>query len=195
MKVILNQDVQNLGEMGDTKEVAAGYACNCLFPRGLALPLNTKTLSFFERRKQEIESHKEEKRQSSASLREKIEAQDVSFTMPAGANGKLFGAVTNQTIADELLRRNITVDRKKIEIPDKALKSVGNYKVIIHLYEKEQATLKVGVLAQEVKKAEPAPESSHRSHRRAAEAKAEEEAGAAEVPAAEAAPQAEEKTE
>jgi large subunit ribosomal protein L9 len=177
--------------MGDTKEVAAGYARNFLFPRGLALPLNTKTVAFFERRKQEIEAHKGEKRKASASLKDKLEAQDITFTMPAGANGKLFGAVTSQSIADELLKRDIIVDRKKIDVPDKALKSVGNYKVIVHLYEKEEATLKVSVAAQEVKKAEPAADSARKSHRRADKATETENAEGA----AEAAPQAEEKTE
>lgn len=188
MKIILNQDVQNLGEMGDTKEVAAGYARNFLFPRGLALPLNVKTVAFFERRKQEIESHKDEKRKVSSSLRDKLEAQDLTFAMPAGANGKLFGAVTSQTVADELLKRDIIVDRKKIDVPDKALKSIGNYKVIVHLYEKEEATLKVSVVAQEVKKAEPSAEPARKSHRRA------DKAAEAETPA-EAPAQAEEKTE
>jgi large subunit ribosomal protein L9 len=191
MKIILNQDVQNLGEMGDTKEVAAGYARNFLFPRGLALPLNVKTVAFFERRKQEIEAHKDEKRKASSSLKDKLEAQDLTFTMPAGANGKLFGAVTSQSIADELLKRDIIVDRKKIDVPDKALKSVGNYKVIVHLYEKEEATLKVSVAAQEIKKAEPSADSARKSHRRADRAAETENAEGA----AESAPQSEEKTE
>jgi large subunit ribosomal protein L9 len=172
MKIILNQDVVNLGEMGDIKDVADGYARNFLFPRKFAVPHNARTIAAFEKRKAEIEAHREEKRQASASLREKIEAEELSLSMPAGANGKLFGAVTSQTVYDELVRKGISVDRKKIEITDKAFKSVGNFKVTIHLYDKETATLKVAIIAQEIKKSEPKPE-AHRGRRhteRAAEA-------------------------
>jgi large subunit ribosomal protein L9 len=164
MKIILNQDVVNLGEMGDIKDVADGYARNFLFPRKFALPHNARTITLFEKRKAEIEAHKAEKRQASSSLRERIEAEEMSFAMPAGANGKLFGAVTSQSIYDELVRKGITIDRKKIEIADKALKAIGNYKVTIHLYEKDTATLKVVVSAQEVKKSEPRSE-PHRGRR------------------------------
>lgn len=158
MKVILNKDVQNLGEMGDVKNVATGFARNFLFPQSLAVPHNARTVAAFEKRKAEIEAHREEKRQASASLREKIESEELSLTMPAGANGKLFGAVTNQTIADEMVKRGVAIDRKKIEIPDKSIKSAGTYKVIIHLYEKDEATLKLVVIGQETHKHEPKPE-------------------------------------
>ena len=119
MKIILNQDVPNLGEIGDVKEVAPGYARNFLLPRDLAVVYNTKTVLLFEKKKTEIDTIKEAKRKSSASLKEKIEAEDIVLGMPAGANGKLYGAVTNATVADELLKKGLEIDRKKIEVPRK----------------------------------------------------------------------------
>jgi len=151
MKIILNQDVPNLGEIGDVKDVAAGYARNFLLPRNLAVVYNTKTTLLFEKKKTEIESIKEQKRLSSTSLKEKLEAEEIALTMPAGENGKLYGAVTNATIADELLKRGIEVDRKKLEVPGRAIKSVGNYKVLVHLYEKEEAVVRLTIIGQEVK--------------------------------------------
>lgn len=151
MKIILNQDVQNLGEIGDVKDVAPGYARNYLLPRGLATLYNSKSVALFEKKKTEIDAIKDAKRQSSASLKEKIEAVDLVISMPAGANGKLYGAVTNATIADELLKKGIEIDRKKIEVPGRAVKSVGHYKVTIRLYDKEEAILKVAVEGHEVK--------------------------------------------
>ena len=151
MKVILNQDVPNLGEIGDVKEVASGYARNFLLPRDLAVVYNTRSVQLFENRKNEILVIKEEKRKASSSLRERIEGEELSVTMPAGANGKLYGAVTNATVADELLKKGLEIDRKKIEVPGRSIKSVGNYKIAIHLYEKEEAVLKLNVLGQEVK--------------------------------------------
>jgi large subunit ribosomal protein L9 len=165
MKIILNQDVPNLGEMGDAKTVANGFARNFLFPKGFALPFNARTVAVFEKRKAEIEAHKEEKRKASSSLKEKVESEELVLTMPAGANGKLFGAVTSQTIADELYKRGVEMDRKKIDVPDKVIKSAGNYKVIIHLYEKDEAILKVNVVGQEPKKAEHKPVETRRTRR------------------------------
>ncbi|HEY9054790.1 MAG TPA: 50S ribosomal protein L9 [Rectinemataceae bacterium] len=151
MKVILNQDVPNLGEIGDVRDVAPGFARNYLLPRGLVMVHNAKSLALFEKRKAEIEARKAEKRQSSASLKDKLEAEELALSMPAGANGKLYGAVTNATVADELLKKGIEVDRKKIEVPGRSIKNIGHYKVIIHLYEKEEAIVRLSIAGHEVK--------------------------------------------
>lgn len=149
MKVILNQDVKYLGEEGDVKVVANGYARNYLFPRGYALPYNDMTVKHFEARKEEIEARKEEKRKNAASLKEKLEAFAIDLAMPAGPNGKLYGAVTNQTICDVLLKNGFDIERKKIEVPGMTIKSVGKYRVIVHLYEAAQAEVNVTVSSQE----------------------------------------------
>jgi large subunit ribosomal protein L9 len=151
MRVILNQDVPNLGELGDIKEVAPGYARNFLFPRGLAFLHNIKSLALFEKRKSEIEAIKSSKRSASANLKEKIEAEEIVLVLPAGANGKLYGAVTGHNVADELLKKGIDIDRKRIEVPGRSIKSVGSYKIAIRLYEKDEATLRVAIQGQPVK--------------------------------------------
>lgn len=151
MKIILNRDVSNLGEIGDVKDVADGYARNYLLPRDYAVVYNSRSVLMFERKKSEIAAIKDQKKKNSASLKEKLEAEDLAVTMPAGANGKLYGAVTNATVADELLKKGIEVDRKKIDVPGRSIKSVGNYKVVIHLYDKEEATVRLSIAGQEVK--------------------------------------------
>jgi large subunit ribosomal protein L9 len=151
MKIILNQDVPNLGEIGDVKDVADGYARNYLLPRDYAVVYNSRNVLLFERKKSEIIAIKDQKKKNSASLKEKLEADDLAISMPAGANGKLYGAVTNATIADEFLKKGIEVDRKKIDVPGRSIKSVGNYKVLIHLYDKEEATVRISITGQEVK--------------------------------------------
>jgi len=149
MKVILNQDVKHLGEEGDVKVVANGYARNYLFPRNLALPYNDMTVAYFEGRKEEIEARKAEKRQAAASLKEKLEAYTVELVMPAGVNGKLYGAVTNQTIADELQKNGFEIERKRIDIPGMTIKSVGKYHAVIRLYESASAEISIIVKSQE----------------------------------------------
>ncbi|MBP3416223.1 MAG: 50S ribosomal protein L9 [Spirochaetaceae bacterium] len=169
MKVILNQDVKHLGEEGDVKVVANGYARNYLLPRNLALPYNEVTVAYFEGRKAEIEARKAEKRKDAASLKEKLEAFTVTLVMPAGPNGKLYGAVTNQTVADELHKNDFDIERKRIEIPGIAIKSVGKYHATVRLYEATTAEIPIHVISQE-EKAREAEAAAAKEAEKAAEA-------------------------
>jgi large subunit ribosomal protein L9 len=151
MKVILNQDLTPLGEEGDVKDVAKGYARNYLFPRGIALPYTERTIKLFESRREAIEVRKEEKRKDALGLREKLETLELVIAMPAGANGKLYGAVTAQTIADELDKQGFKIERKRIELTGNSFKSVGKYKVTVKLYENSSAELSLTVEGQAIK--------------------------------------------
>ncbi len=150
MKVILNEDVKHLGEEGDVKNVATGYARNYLLPRNLVVVYNETTAAMFEARKAEIEARKEVKRQNAKSLKEKLEAAEITIEMPAGSNGKLYGAVTATVIADALAKLGFEIERKRIEIPGLTIKSVGNYHATVKLYEASVAEIKISVKAQEV---------------------------------------------
>ena len=149
MKVILNEDVKHLGEEGDVKMVANGYARNFLFPRNLAVPYNEMTAALFESRKAEIEAKKEVKRQNARSIKEKLEGAAFEIVMPAGSNGKLYGAVSAQVVSDMLAKNGFEIERKRIEIPGLVIKSVGNYHATIKLYEAQTAAISITVKAQE----------------------------------------------
>ncbi|GMO32108.1 MAG: 50S ribosomal protein L9 [Termitinemataceae bacterium] len=164
MKVILNKDLATLGEEGDIKEVAKGYARNYLFPRNIALPYTQRNINLFESRKAEIDARKEQKRKDAAGIQERLEALDISITMPAGANGKLYGAVTSQTIVDELFKHGFQVERKRVEIPNNSIKNTGKYKLIVKLYGNTQAEIAVTVIAQ-IEKAEEKPDTSAKVRR------------------------------
>jgi large subunit ribosomal protein L9 len=151
MKVILNKDLATLGEEGDVKDVAKGYARNYLFPRGIALPYTESTIKLFESRRDAIEARKEDKRKDAMGIREKLEALELVIVMPAGANGKLYGAVTAQTIMDELDKQGFKIERKRIELTGNSFKSVGKYKVTIKLYENASAELSLTVEGQAIK--------------------------------------------
>ncbi len=189
MKVILNNDVPELGELGDVKDVATGYARNFLLPRGLVYAYNPATVAMFAKRKAEIEARKAEKRASSSDLKTKIEADEIILDMPAGQNGKLFGAVSNATIADELLKKGIQIDRKRIEVPGRVIKSIGNYKIQIRLYEKDEAVVRISVKGhvEKSKQSTPVPE---QARRRSRHEERDEQAVAVEQKAPEAAPEA-----
>ena len=166
MKVILNKDLSPLGEEGDVKDVARGYARNYLFPRGIAFPYNEKTIKLFESRREEIELRKAQKRNDAGGLREKLESLNLEITMPAGANGKLYGSVTNQTVHDELVKQGYQIERKRIEIQGTGFKNVGKYKVIIKLYENTSAEVTINVLGQEIKTETRTPSAPRTARRR-----------------------------
>jgi large subunit ribosomal protein L9 len=166
MKVILNKDLATLGEEGDVKDVAKGYARNYLFPRGIALPYTPRMIKVIEGRRAEIEARKEEKRLDARGLKEKLDALELSITMPAGANGRLYGAVTNQTIADELAKNGFQIERKRIELSGSGFKTVGKYKAQVKLYENQSAEISITIIAQEIKTETPSAKPAPRRGRR-----------------------------
>jgi large subunit ribosomal protein L9 len=178
MKVILSKDLPTLGEEGDVKDVAKGYARNYLFPRGIALPYTPKTIKIIEGRRAEIEARKEQKRLDARGIKEKLDALEINITMPAGANGRLYGAVTNQTIADELAKNGFQIERKRIELPGNGFKTVGKYKAVIKLYENQSAEISIVIIAQEIKtetsSSKTAPRRGRRDDNRYAQEKTQE---------------------
>ena len=172
MKIILNKDITTLGEEGDVKDVATGYARNYLFPRGLALPYTQRMIKMIEGRRAEIEARKEQKRLDARGLKEKLDSLEISFAMPAGTNGKLYGAVTNQTIAEELAKKGFQIERKRIEIAGSGIKNIGKYKATIKLYENQSAEIAVVITAQEIKTEAPSKPAPRRGRRGEQDSKA-----------------------
>ena len=174
MKVILNEDVKHLGEEGDVKNVATGYARNYLLPRNLVVVYNETTAAIFEAKKAEIEARKEVKRQNANSLKEKLEAAEIVIEMPAGSNGKLYGAVTTTVIAETLGKLGFEIERKRIDIPGLAIKSTGTYHAVVRLYESAVAEITVVVKAQETNETKAAaPKAEKKAEAAAEETKAE----------------------
>ncbi len=165
MKVILNEDVKHLGEEGDVKNVAKGYARNYLFPRNLAVPCNEFTLAHFESRREEIEARKASKRQDAAGLKERLEALEIKITMPAGPNGKLYGAVTTQTLVEELQKQSFDIERKKIDIAGQTVKTTGTHKATVKLYENAVAEISFIVEAQISEEKASKPKDTKRNRR------------------------------
>ncbi len=150
MKIILNQDVYNLGEEGDVCVVANGYARNFLVPQKMAVLFNKQNAAVFESQKAAIEKRKEEKRLASAGLKEQIEAITLELTVSTGDTGKLFGSVTNANIAEELKKAGVVIERKKIELPDHTIKMIGEFVAKIKLYGSESADLKIVIKSDKV---------------------------------------------
>lgn len=188
MKIILNQDVVNLGEEGDVVVVKDGYARNYLLPTGAAVLYTKGNAAIFQSRAAQIEKRKAEKRAQSASLKEKLDSTVINLVVTAGESGKLFGSVTATMVQEALAKLGIEVERKKIEVATHAIKMVGTYSVVIHLYESEVSHVKLVVESEIQVKERKAAEAKAAAEaaKAAAEAKAAEEAKAAAEEAAQA---------
>lgn len=148
MRVILNRDVPNLGEEGDVRDVAPGYARNYLMPKGLVIAYNPQNLTEIENRREVIEQRKTEKRTAAMSTKERLESRELVIEVSAGQNGRLFGSVTTANIVEALAKEGLDIERKRVDIPDGTIKSVGVHPVRVKLYEDQEASIKVRVKPQ-----------------------------------------------
>tara|TARA_B100001750_G_C15411265_1_gene547910 strand:+ start:345 stop:794 length:450 start_codon:yes stop_codon:yes gene_type:complete len=132
MKVVLIQDVENLGKIGDSVNVKNGYARNFLIPQKLALLASKQNLNSINSllKQQEVKNAKE--RTNLESLVAVLNKTTLKFSLEAGDEGKLFGSVTSQMISDELNNQGIQIDKKEIDLED-SIKETGSHKVNINL--------------------------------------------------------------
>ena len=144
MKVVLIQDVENLGKIGDSVNVKNGYARNFLIPQKLALLASKQNLNSINSllKQQEVKNAKE--RTNLESLVAVLNKTTLKFSLEAGDEGKLFGSVTSQMISDELNNQGIQIDKKEIELED-SIKETGSHKVNINLGNDLIGTVKVKI--------------------------------------------------
>ena len=154
MKIILNQDVPNLGEEGDVCVVKDGYARNYLLPTGAAVIYNKANLAVFKSRAAAIEKRKIAKREASASLKERLDNLALDIIVAAGESGKLFGSVTAMMIQDELAKKGFEIEKKKIEVATHSIKMTGTYTARVHLYENDSSVITLNVKSEAQAKAE-----------------------------------------
>jgi large subunit ribosomal protein L9 len=144
MKVILKENIDTLGNIGDIVKVAPGYARNYLIPKGYAVEATTRNAKELEHTKRQMEYKKNKVREFAKHLAEKIEASPVTLRHHAGEGDKLFGSVTNMELAESLKQNGLDIDRKKILLAE-PIKHLGEYDVPVKLHPEVTATLKVVV--------------------------------------------------
>lgn len=171
MKIILNTDVVHLGEEGDVVNVKDGYARNYLLPNKMAVIYNKANEAMFKTKAQQIEKRKEEKREASKSLKEKLDATSLEIVVSAGESGKLFGSVTSQMVQEALSKKGFEIERKKLDVPTHAIKMTGVYTITIHLYENDSSHIKLTVVSEAEVKAKKKAEAEEKAAKAKAEAK------------------------
>ncbi|TNF47076.1 50S ribosomal protein L9 [bacterium] len=147
MKVILLEDVANLGNIGDTVEVKNGYARNYLIPRNLAVVASSRNLKAHQHQLQAIERKVAKVVSDAQTLGEKLSGVSITLTRKAGETGRLFGSVTNMDIADALAKDGITIDRKYVLLED-PIKELGHFEVPVKLPHEVSATINVTVIGE-----------------------------------------------
>jgi large subunit ribosomal protein L9 len=146
MKVVLLQDVKDLGKKGELVNASDGYARNYLFPRKLAVEATAGKLKEIEDKKSSEKNRKEKELSAAKELADKINKLEISFKTKAGENGKLFGSITGKDVADALkAQHKIEIDKKKIVLHD-AIKTLGTYQVEIKVYPEVSAKVNVKVV-------------------------------------------------
>jgi large subunit ribosomal protein L9 len=132
MEIILQEDVPNLGRIGDIVKVRNGYGRNYLLPRGLAVLADNRNLRVLEHQKRLAAGKKERAQHEAQSLGDKIAALTLVIPARAGEEDRLFGSVTNQDIEKALQAQGVTIDRRKIIVAE-PIKQLGTHIVPVHL--------------------------------------------------------------
>lgn len=146
MKVILKENIDTLGHIGDIVKVAPGYARNYLLPKGLAVEATEKNAKALEHFKRQLAYKKDKALESSRLLVARLEQVAVELVHQAGEEGKLFGSVTNMEIAAFLKEKGFDIDRKMIVLVE-PIKQLGEFSVPVKIHPEVTANLKVTVKA------------------------------------------------
>lgn len=145
MKIILKEDVKNVGSMGQIVDVSDGFARNYLIPKGLAVPANTKSIKELEHQKKVIQEKAKKIKLTAQNISEKLSNMKLVIKAKAGEEGKLFGSVTSKDISDALRKEGFDIDKKKIII-DEQIKRLGEYSVTVKLHPDVSSQLRLEVI-------------------------------------------------
>lgn len=148
MKVILKQDVENVGRKGDIVNVAPGFGRNFLLPRKLALVVTASNMKMVEIERTSLKKKVEVERQSYKDLIQRLNQVTLSFARKAGEKDHIFGSVSTADIKEGLDKLGFEIDKKKIAL-DEPLKRLGSYAVGIKIFHDDKAEIKVHVVKDE----------------------------------------------
>jgi large subunit ribosomal protein L9 len=147
MKVILREDVENLGKGGELVEVKNGFGRNFLIPRGLAVVANTKNIREVEHQKGVAAAKAAKLKASAEAVAKRLADTPITLKRKVGEQDKLYGSVTAMDIAEALAGRGVQIDRRSIDLAE-PIKSVGDHEVGVKLHSEVVGKVKVRVEAE-----------------------------------------------
>jgi large subunit ribosomal protein L9 len=147
MQIILQEDIEKLGNRGQIVEVKEGYARNYLLPRKLALPVSKGNLKQLEQVKRSLAKREATEVESAQKQAELLAALTLEFSRKAGENDQMFGSVTAADVSEALASKGFSVDKRKIQL--EPIKTLGEYNVPAKLHRSVTAAIKVVVRKEE----------------------------------------------
>jgi large subunit ribosomal protein L9 len=147
MKVILREDVENLGKGGELVEVKSGYGRNYLIPRGLAVVANPKNIREVEHQKSVAAAKAAKLKASAEAVARRLADTPITLRRKVGEQDKLYGSVTAMDIAEALAGRGVQIDRRHIDLAE-PIKTVGDHEVGVKLHSEVVGKVKVKVEAE-----------------------------------------------
>jgi large subunit ribosomal protein L9 len=149
MQIILLEQVQNLGRLGDIVNVKGGYARNFLIPQGKAKQATEINIAEFETRRSDLEAQEETILTGAKERSAKVDGLSLQIAQKAGVDGRLFGSVTHYDIAASLLAQGHEVPKNIIQMPGGPLKRVGDYPITVYFHADAIATINVSVVGEQ----------------------------------------------
>lgn len=153
MKVILLEDIENVGKKYEVKEVKAGYARNLLFPKKIAKLATRQNLKWLEAQKETIEKEAEEDLKKAQELASNIDGIEVNIKVKVGENNQLFESINNQKISEKLKLMGFEIRKNQVKLAD-PIKEVGEFPIKISLNHNLEAEITLVISGEEGKKEE-----------------------------------------
>ena len=145
MEVILLEKIANLGNLGDKVTIKSGYGRNYLVPQGKAVAATAKKIAEFEARRAELEKAAAEKLSAAQKLGNELSKLQIVITHKAGDEGRLFGSVGTNNIADAITEAGIAIEKQQIRLPHGAIRHIGDYPIDINLHSDVIVTLSIKI--------------------------------------------------
>lgn len=149
MELILLENVQNLGNLGDKVTVKPGYGRNFLVPQGKAVPATGENLKMFEERRAELEAKAAERKSAAEQRQAAIHEKAVTIHAKSSSEGKLYGSVGPREIAQAMQDAGLDVDKSEILMPEGPIRQAGEYQIDLQLYADVDATISLVVIGDE----------------------------------------------
>lgn len=153
MEVILLEKIHRLGELGDKVSVRPGYGRNYLIPNRKAVSATAENVARFEEQRAELERTQADLLGAAQARAEQLKDLEVAIPAKAGAEGKLFGSVGTQDIAQAIVAAGATAEKREVRLPNGPLREIGEYTIEIHLHADVNAAVKVKVVPEDASSA------------------------------------------
>lgn len=143
MRIILQEKIANLGDVGNEVTVKSGYARNFLIPQGKAIPATAENIKIFESRRAELEKRATEVLEQAKQRADKLQTLTITIDAQASEEGKLYGSIGPRDIADAAAMQQIELAKSEVSLPEGPIRLIGEYEVMCNLHGEVSATIKV----------------------------------------------------